>query len=101
MWHFKPCVHRNPRNQPIIIAILFGIAKNDEEWDVGHFEGAERPKCETFAEMTPETLGLSDANKEEPVMIYCTGGIRCSSPARKGLKGLQEIPKHHNGGFLN
>lgn len=57
-----------------------------QEWDVGHFEGAERPKCETFAEMTPETLGLGDANKEEPVMIYCTGGIRCP---------LKEIPKKH------
>lgn len=51
---------------------------------MGHFDGAERPKCETFAEMTPETLGLGDANKEEPVMIYCTGGIRCP---------LKEIPK--------
>ena len=76
-------MHWNPCNHPIIQdPILFGIAQFDEEWDVGHFEGAERPKCETFAEMTPETLGLSDANKEEPVMIYCTGGIRCSSAAK-------------------
>lgn len=38
-----------------------GRSSRCEEWDVGHFEGAERPTCETFAEMTVETLGLSDS----------------------------------------
>lgn len=62
-----------------------------QEWDVGHFDGAERPKCETFAEMTPETLGLGDANKEEPVMIYCTGGIRCPLKYKKAFASFAHV----------
>lgn len=29
-------------------------------------------------EMNLKTLGLADAKKDEPVMMYCTGGIRCT-----------------------
>jgi len=54
--------------------------RNDYEWDAGHFEGAARPvegefrETPTGAEAPPHLRGV---DKDTPVMMYCTGGIRC------------------------
>lgn len=53
--------------------------RNDYEWEVGHFAGAERPPCQTsrgFKEYAKELKKQIDP-KKTPVMMYCTGGIRC------------------------
>ena len=53
--------------------------RNDYEWEVGHFEGAELPKLETFREFPQYAQELKKRcdPKTTPVMMYCTGGIRC------------------------
>lgn len=53
--------------------------RNDYEWKVGHFEGAELPACETFREFTAYADSLKEkvASPKTPIMMYCTGGIRC------------------------
>jgi UPF0176 protein len=53
--------------------------RNDYEWDVGHFEGAERPELKTFREFPKlaENLAKTRDLKKTKVMMYCTGGIRC------------------------
>ncbi|MCB1115184.1 MAG: rhodanese-related sulfurtransferase [Chlamydiia bacterium] len=53
--------------------------RNDYEWDVGHFEGTERPELKTFREFPKyaEELGKKLDKKKTKVMMYCTGGIRC------------------------
>lgn len=53
--------------------------RNDYEWKVGHFEGAELPPCETFRDFNryAEELHKKVDPKKTPVMMYCTGGIRC------------------------
>ncbi len=53
--------------------------RNDYEWKVGHFEGAELPHCETFRdfESYAEELKSKVDPQKTPVMMYCTGGIRC------------------------
>ncbi|KAL4457423.1 hypothetical protein ABPG75_012288 [Micractinium tetrahymenae] len=57
--------------------------RNSYEWDAGHFVGAERPLEENFNETPTEALPqklpayLETADPDQPVMIYCTGGIRC------------------------
>jgi UPF0176 protein len=53
--------------------------RNDYEWEVGHFEGAELPKLDTFRRFpayAKELKGERDLKKTK-VMMYCTGGIRC------------------------
>ncbi|DBB14469.1 TPA: hypothetical protein ACH3X3_004757 [Trebouxia sp. C0006] len=65
--------------------------RNDYEWDAGHFQGADRPQEEKFNE-TPTEASNSDSipsnsdsipsylqgkAADTPVMMYCTGGIRC------------------------
>lgn len=57
--------------------------RNSYEWDAGHFVGAERPLEDNFHETPTEALPtqippyLENADPDQPVMIYCTGGIRC------------------------
>ena len=60
--------------------------RNGYEWDVGHFRGARRPVQESFRETVEtnvagddeETAGpLAGVDKSKPIMMYCTGGIRC------------------------
>jgi UPF0176 protein len=53
--------------------------RNDYEWKVGHFEGAELPDLETFRQFPAYAKKLKETcdPKTTPVMMYCTGGIRC------------------------
>ncbi len=53
--------------------------RNDYEWEVGHFEGSEKPTFETFREFPKYVEDLSKERdpKKTKVMMYCTGGIRC------------------------
>jgi UPF0176 protein len=53
--------------------------RNDYEWEVGHFEGAELPTLDTFRRFPDYAKKLKESRdpKTTPVMIYCTGGIRC------------------------
>ena len=59
-------------------AVLIDV-RNSYEYDIGHFKGAENPECETFKEFDLYTKKLVDRFPDEkpPVMMYCTGGIRC------------------------
>ena len=56
--------------------------RNGYEWDVGHFRGAERPVQESFRETVETNVEegsgpLAGVDKSRPIMMYCTGGIRC------------------------
>lgn len=53
--------------------------RNDYEWEIGHFEGAELPKLETFREFPSYAKRLREERDptKTKVMMYCTGGIRC------------------------
>ena len=50
--------------------------RNDYEWKLGRFEGAELPPCETFREFTEYADSLKEKADPQttPVMMYCTGG---------------------------
>ncbi len=50
--------------------------RNSYEYNVGHFEGAIDPSTNTFKNF-PDFLANSTIEKDEKVLIYCTGGIRC------------------------
>ena len=53
--------------------------RNDYEWELGHFEGAEKPNCINFKDFKAyaQTLKTKVDPKKTKVMMYCTGGIRC------------------------
>ena len=53
--------------------------RNDYESNQGTFQGAIPLNTSTFAESWGTLQAVSDsvANKDDPVYIFCTGGIRC------------------------
>ena len=77
--------------------------RNEYEWKVGHFEGAELPPCETFREFKgySEKLSQEIDPKETAVMMYCTGGIRCelysSILKKQGFEKIYQL----DGGVIN
>jgi UPF0176 protein len=77
--------------------------RNNYEWEVGHFENAIAPPCDTFREFDAYAQELShqvDA-ENKPVLMCCTGGIRCELYSallhRYGFKNVYQL----QGGIIN
>lgn len=75
-------------------------ARNDYEWEVGKFKGAENPNIEKFRDFKKYVDKLEDL-KDKKVVTYCTGGIRCEkASAYMKSKGFNKIYKL-NGGIID
>jgi UPF0176 protein len=77
--------------------------RNDYEWAIGHFEGAELPALETFREFPDYARNLKNRHdpKETKVMMYCTGGIRCELySAMLKKEGFEQVYQL-DGGVIN
>ncbi|KAK9837225.1 hypothetical protein WJX84_006302 [Apatococcus fuscideae] len=67
-------------SRPIVLDV-----RNGYEWDAGHFEGAARPQEDQFNQTPAQEedgagalpAHLEGVPKDTPIMMYCTGGIRC------------------------
>jgi UPF0176 protein len=73
--------------------VVFFDGRNQIESDIGHFAGAVRPGVETTREFIAQLdSGAYDHLKDQPVVTYCTGGIRCEvlTPLMKN-RGFQEV----------
>ena len=67
--------HELLSNKPKDLIIL--ETRNDYEWEVGRFEGAENPNIKTFREF-PEYIDKNlERYKDKEILMYCTGGVRC------------------------
>ncbi len=51
--------------------------RNHYEYEVGHFEGAIEVPSDTFREQLPMAIEMLQDAKDKPIIMYCTGGIRC------------------------
>ena len=71
--------------------------RNDYEWALGHFEGAELPQLENFREFPEYARLLKETKdiKKTKVMMYCTGGIRCELYSallkREGFENVYQL----------
>lgn len=77
--------------------------RNDYEWQVGRFDGAVCPPCATFREFREYAKKLkSEVDPEStPVMMCCTGGIRCELYSSLLLKeGFTKVYQL-DGGIIN
>ncbi|SDI33029.1 UPF0176 protein [Alteribacillus persepolensis] len=52
-------------------------ARNDYEYDLGHFRGAIRPEINSFRELPEWVQENKDKLEGKQILTYCTGGIRC------------------------
>ncbi|HEV7236387.1 MAG TPA: rhodanese-like domain-containing protein, partial [Ktedonobacteraceae bacterium] len=72
-------------------------ARNDYESEIGAFKGAIKPKIKTFKDIKKTLQSLP---KDEPVLTYCTGDIRCEYlSAYMKHKGFQHV-YHLDGGIV-
>jgi len=75
--------------------------RNHYESEVGRFEGASCPDTDTFREELARVLDLYKDEKVKPILMYCTGGIRCEkASAWMKHNGYNEV-YHLEGGIIN
>ncbi len=70
-------------------------ARNDYEYDLGHFKGAVRPDIRSFRELPQWIRDNKEDFMEKRVVTYCTGGIRCEKFSgwlvREGFKDVGQL----------
>lgn len=73
-------------------------ARNDYEFDLGHFRGAIRPDIKAFRELPNWVEENRDQLTGKKVVTYCTGGIRCEKFSG-WLKtvGFEDVSQLHGG----
>lgn len=71
---------------------IFVDMRNHYEWEVGHFENAVLPDVENFRTALPEVEKLIYDSKDQPIIMYCTGGIRCEKASAYYLhRGFKDV----------
>ncbi len=72
--------------------------RNHYESEIGKFKGAICPDVETFKEELPEVKEILKGKEGEPILLYCTGGIRCEkTSAYLKHHGFQDVNQLHGG----
>lgn len=73
-------------------------ARNDYEFDLGHFRNAIRPDIRTFRELPQWIDEHKEKFKDKRILTYCTGGIRCEKFSGWLLqKGFENVNQLHGG----
>ena len=69
--------------------------RNHYESEVGHFRGAILPAAETFRDEIREVEDLLADRKDQNIVLYCTGGIRCEKASaylkHKGFPNVHQL----------
>lgn len=73
-------------------------ARNDYEFDLGHFRGAIRPDIETFRELPQWIQENKESLEGKKILTYCTGGIRCEKFSGWLVReGFEDVSQLHGG----
>lgn len=69
--------------------------RNYYESEIGRFENAIIPDVERSQELLPEVKKILKNNKEDKILLYCTGGIRCEKASsyliNHGFKDVNQL----------
>jgi len=75
--------------------------RNHYEYEVGHFENAIEVPSDTFREQLPMAAEMMQGREDKPIIMYCTGGIRCEKASAYMLhRGFKNV-FHIEGGIIN
>lgn len=75
--------------------------RNHYEYEVGHFKNAIEVPSDTFREQLPMAIDMLKGKEDKPVIMYCTGGIRCEkASAYFKHKGFKDV-YHLEGGIIH
>ena len=74
--------------------------RNDYEIRMGSFKGAVPARIDHFREFPEAVAKLPEALKDQPIVMFCTGGIRCEKAGpfmeKSGFKNVHQL----DGGIL-
>ena len=95
--HLSPSEWNEAVREPNTLVI---DTRNDYEVEIGKFRTATDFKIKEFSEF-PERLREAQVPKDQKILIYCTGGIRCEKAIlameEQGYENVYQL----NGGILN
>ena len=82
-------------------AVVLLDSRNQFEVDLGTFENALSLGLKSFSDFPRAMPALPEALKDEPIVTFCTGGIRCEKAATWLIsQGFREVYQL-DGGILN
>lgn len=74
--------------------IILLDARGEHEHKIGRFKNAVTMPIESFRDF-PKTAGILEPYKNEKIVMYCTGGIRCEKSSaflkQKGFKKVHQL----------
>jgi UPF0176 protein len=75
--------------------------RNHYEFEVGHFDNAIEIPSDTFREQLPMAAEMMKDKKNQNIIMYCTGGIRCEKASAYMLhQGFKNV-FHLEGGVIH
>lgn len=80
--------------------VTFVDMRNHYEYEVGHFKDAIEVPSDTFRDQLPMTLKMLENKKDQKVVMYCTGGIRCEKASAYLLHNGFNNVYHVEGGII-
>lgn len=90
--HLTPLEFHKHLDDPNTIVVDL---RNNYESEVGHFENAICPDVGTFREELPIVENMLSDKKDQKILLYCTGGIRCEKASAylkyKGFKDIYQL----------
>jgi UPF0176 protein len=73
-------------------------ARNAYEFRIGAFRGATDSGTRMFTQLPDVIESKLELNKDEPLLMYCTGGIRCEKAVLEmRRRGYREVYQLHGG----
>ncbi|CCI59307.1 MAG: rhodanese-related sulfurtransferase [Staphylococcus equorum] len=73
-------------------------ARNDYEYDLGHFRGSVRPDITRFRDLPEWIKENKEQFMDKKIVTYCTGGIRCEKFSGYLLKeGFEDVGQLEGG----
>lgn len=84
-------------NEEVVVVDM----RNHYEYEVGHFENAIEIPSDTFREQLPMAVEMLQDKKDKPIVMYCTGGIRCEKASAYMLHNGFKNVYHVEGGIIH
>ncbi len=73
-------------------------ARNDYEYELGHFRGAVKPDIKNFRELPQWVRDNREMFEGKKILTYCTGGIRCEKFSGWLVReGFEDVGQLHGG----
>lgn len=93
--HLSPLEFHHLVEDPNVIVVDM---RNHYESEIGHFKNAILPDVDTFREEVQLVIGELEDKKDQKILLYCTGGVRCEkASAYMRHHGFSDVNQLHGG----